>query len=511
MSIKKNKSIKLKILLVIVSFFTLLIVSTHARFVSYTNLQNEQREILNNLMIEESLTTEAYNLVNKFYAAAKDKNLIHDFYIESEKIINTLDNIEAGIKDPNSYIKFRGIRNSINNIILESNKTLNSNSILGISSKYWELLKYADFVRDNTAELILSELNYFNKISAETEKKINESIFYGNIRNILTYIVTIIATFIVISNFTKPIIELSEASKRISDGKYEHINPSIKNRNDEIGILAESLDQMVMALKEKISEIEYLNKNLEKKVKLRTKDLENANKKILNLLNLKTQFINQVAHDLRTPLTPIKALLPIITNDARCGKLKDKLRIIDNNVEYLSTLVSDTLNLSRLDTGKSEFHFENISMKKILDDSLKAIEVITKQNKVKIKNTIKTDSLIVYADKFRITEVIANIIGNSVKYMPKKKEVEISAKKKGKFTQITIKDSGIGIDKKYISKIFEEFFKIDDSRHDAAASSGLGLAICNKIIKAHGGKIWAESKGANKGTSLIFTLPNQKK
>ena len=131
--------------------------------------------------------------------------------------------------------------------------------------------------------------------------------------------------------------------------------------------------------------------------------------------------------------------------------------------------------------------------------------IVFEREKVKIKNNIKKDTSLVNIDKLRIREVLENLITNSMKFMDNKKELTFDAITDEKFLTIKIKDTGIGISKKHIKKIFEEFYKADPSRH--AHSSGLGLSICKRIIKKHGGKIWAESWGIEKGSTFYFTLP----
>jgi len=126
-----------------------------------------------------------------------------------------------------------------------------------------------------------------------------------------------------------------------------------------------------------------------------------------------------------------------------------------------------------------------------------------------VENYVET-KLSVKADMLHLEELIDNIISNAVKYSPENSCIEINAETDGDFALISVSDDGIGMTDKQISYVFDEFYKADISRHDFE-SSGLGLPICKRIVEKHGGKIWAESKGEGKGTTLYFTMPLSKK
>jgi len=112
----------------------------------------------------------------------------------------------------------------------------------------------------------------------------------------------------------------------------------------------------------------------------------------------------------------------------------------------------------------------------------------------------------VKADKLRFRELFENLASNAIKYTPKGGEtVTIDAKKEKKHVEVSVKDTGIGMNKRQIKRVFDEFYKADRSRHELE-SSGLGLSICKRIVEKHGGKIWVESKGLGKGSTFYFTL-----
>lgn len=267
--------------------------------------------------------------------------------------------------------------------------------------------------------------------------------------------------------------------------------------------IVQSFVRDISNIRKSEEKIKEFNKELEKKIKNRTQDLVEANEEIKDLLEVKTKFLNQVAHDLRTPLTPIKGLLPIIGRGIKDKEKTKMFRMIEDNVSYLSELLNDTLNISRIDSGTVQFDFKPVDIAEIVDSVLEKNQYTFKKEKVKIVNKVPKNSVVI-GDDLRLTEVLQNLIGNSLKFMPKKKLLEFTLKPGKQYLTLIIKDTGVGIKKTELGKIFDEFYKIDESRHEH--SSGLGLAICKRIIRAHKGTIWAESQGVGRGSSFHIKL-----
>ncbi|MBN2422430.1 PAS domain S-box protein [Candidatus Woesearchaeota archaeon] len=257
-------------------------------------------------------------------------------------------------------------------------------------------------------------------------------------------------------------------------------------------------------LKKMKDQLQDFNKKLEAKVNERTSQLLKANEEIKLLLERKNQFINELAHDLRTPLTPITYLVQSMKEEIKSKSILKDMEVIENNANYLKNLVEDILKLARIDNNKIEFNFEDSSMYDITQNIIKNNKITFKKLKLNFVNKVSKNTPTVHIDRLKITEVLENLVMNSTKFMKKGGTMTFSAKETGNFLQFTVKDNGQGIGKDHIDKIFEEFYKADSSRHHKG--SGLGLSICRRIIEKHEGKIWAESPGIGKGTSIIFTL-----
>jgi signal transduction histidine kinase len=171
----------------------------------------------------------------------------------------------------------------------------------------------------------------------------------------------------------------------------------------------------------------------------------------------------------------------------------------------MKNLVMKTIALAKLNSNKTKFSFEEIDLYKELNKNIIKNTYLFKENNIKIINNLRKN-IKVKIDKLRIEELFDNIFNNSVKYSGDSGKIILDAVENDHFITILIKDDGIGMNKEHINHIFDEFYKADESRHDFD-SSGLGMPICKRIVEKHGGKIWVESKGINKGTTVSFTLP----
>ena len=226
-----------------------------------------------------------------------------------------------------------------------------------------------------------------------------------------------------------------------------------------------------------------------------------------SLLKQKNDFINQLGHDLKTPLGPLINLIPLLKRKENNPKKKEILEVLHQDVELMKNLVVNTLELARLNLPKTRFTFEDINLKKEIEKIIENKKIIFNKNNIKIKNKINKKHN-VKADKQEFEVLITNLIDNSIKYNNENGEVLLESKEDNDEIIISIKDTGIGLEKKQIDNIFDEFYKADKSRHDIE-SSGLGLSICKRIVEKHNGKIWVESPGFNKGSIFYFTLPKK--
>jgi PAS domain S-box-containing protein len=265
----------------------------------------------------------------------------------------------------------------------------------------------------------------------------------------------------------------------------------IRDKNNELQMINTELTSAREALT-------ILNRDLEKKVKERTADVE-------KLLKQKDEFISQLGHDLKTPLTPLNILIPIVKEREKDPKLKELLEVISNNLQYMKNLVIKTLELAQLNSDNFKFGFEDINLSQKVRSILDMESTFFEGKNVNIQNNIPQD-ITVQVDVLQIKELFDNLVSNAIKYsQPEGVQITLDAKKKDDLIIVSIKDTGFGIESHEIEHVFDEFYKVDYSRHDIQ-STGLGLSICKRIIEKHGGRIWVESQGKGKGSTFFFTL-----
>ena len=284
------------------------------------------------------------------------------------------------------------------------------------------------------------------------------------------------------------------------------IDISLSIIKDKDGTITGSIGVIRDITKRKIAENELnkehqqlisINQNLEEIVGQRTAEVK-------NLLKQKDEFIYQLSHDLKTPLTPLNSLLPVVRKKVEDEELKKYLDLAIQNVGYMKNLVQKTITLAILNSTSVEFEIENVKIWDIIERVTKKHDNISGKNNIKIENLIVKDVMI-KADKLRFEELMDNLISNAIKYTPEGGKIEINSERQGDLMRFSVRDTGVGMTKEQSEKVFNEFYKADKSRHDFQ-SSGLGPSICKRIVDKHGGKIWVESEGLGKGSTFYFTF-----
>jgi signal transduction histidine kinase len=224
-----------------------------------------------------------------------------------------------------------------------------------------------------------------------------------------------------------------------------------------------------------------------------------------DLLKQKNMLITRLGHDLKTPLTPLVALLPMINSLAVDEKQRQLIDTCVVNANHLRGLVSKIIQLARLSTpDQPQLNLEDVRLASCVDDCIHAMAISILGHGTSIENLIPED-IVVRADPQELEVVFQNLIRNAVSYSPPGSIVSIKATSAHGCATISIRDNGVGLSEEQQLHIFDDFYKADQSRHELE-SSGLGLAICSRIIEYHGGRIWAESNGLNCGTTIYFTL-----
>lgn len=218
----------------------------------------------------------------------------------------------------------------------------------------------------------------------------------------------------------------------------------------------------------------------------------------------KDEFLSIASHELKTPLTSLKAsmqLLDVLLRDKDYELLPQFLQKSDKQVNKLMKLIDELLDVTRIDAGKMELQYEQFSAKELIET---ANEFLVISNK-KCIATDRTGAVLIHADKGRIEQVIYNFLSNAIKYSVNDEEIEVEVSVTEEHLKFTVKDKGIGIPKEKLMYIFERFYRVDESGQKATGL-GLGLYISAEIIRKHKGSITVDSE-PEKGSVFSFTIP----
>ena len=221
---------------------------------------------------------------------------------------------------------------------------------------------------------------------------------------------------------------------------------------------------------------------------------------------VRRDFISNVSHELRTPLASLKAL----TESMLGGALEDPpvarrfVNLMDTEVDNLTLLVNELLELSRIEAGKISFDFQRILPYRLLSSTCERMALQAERVGVSLDLQCPQDLPVVFADPDRMGQVMINLLHNAIKFTPKGGHIVVSASQQQETVIFAVKDTGVGIAEKDLNRIFERFYKADRAR--AGGGTGLGLSISKHMVEAHGGKIWVESQEAL-GSTFFFSLP----
>lgn len=224
------------------------------------------------------------------------------------------------------------------------------------------------------------------------------------------------------------------------------------------------------------------------------------------LETVRRDFISNVSHELRTPLASLKALAETLQEGALDDPQAARRFIIrmETEIDNLTQLVNELLELSRIESGKVPFSFHRITPFDLLKPATERMALQAERAGLELSLDCQMDLPAVFADPGRITQVLINLIHNAVKFTPPGGKLTVSAYQDGDHIVFFVRDTGVGIAGKDLNRIFERFYKADRAR--AGGGTGLGLSIARHMIESHGGYIWAESE-EQVGSTFYFTLP----
>jgi two-component system, sensor histidine kinase and response regulator len=273
-----------------------------------------------------------------------------------------------------------------------------------------------------------------------------------------------------------------------------------------------NLDEMLLRLQKVLEE-----KQRFVKLKDFADQLERTNLELRKIDSMKSEFVSVASHELRTPLAAIKNAVQLMLT-GKTGEVNENqkkfLSMAERNINRLTNILNDLLNLSRIESGKMAFKCENIELGDILELAASSLRPHAEVKSIQIDVQLPESLPTIYGDQEKIEQILTNLIGNAIKFTPDGGKILISARPPphdqkegyGQAVAISVKDTGIGIPAEHRTAIFEKFHQVEGSLRRSMSGTGLGLAITKGLVEAQQGKIVVESE-MGKGSTFTFTLP----
>ena len=346
---------------------------------------------------------------------------------------------------------------------------------------------------------------------------------------ILTLMVVLKLSYRSIRQNLEPIEMLKDGAQRIaqrdfskkveiqSGDEFEELGKAFNYATERIDIFQKKSEQANKALM-------AARDNLEKTVQERTAELSKAKKEADNANHAKTEFLANMSHELRTPLNHIIGFTELVL-DKHFGDLNKKQEEFLNDVQgsshHLLSLINDILDISKIEAGKLVFSPSIVNLRELLERSLIMVKEKSMKNSIELQLDVNGADKTIFADERKLKQIMFNLLSNAMKFTPEGGIVSVIAKRydfesrdksvafgnQNNSIMISVSDTGIGLRSDDLNRIFEPFEQIENSRSRKFQGTGLGLSLTKRLVELHGGRIWAESEGENKGSSINFIIP----
>lgn len=439
-------------------------------------------------------------MLESFYLYRKEKIIIdlyssiNELYISGDVNIQTLAsrlekleanrNIDLVIKNKNgSTIYVTSKDYSSDRIFFNRDITLNNSYIQQKlnTTPYYFVEKYYDNFLSSDFLMLIGKLDDKGYIFLRSPvESIREGISIANTFLISTTIIILffssILAFFISRKFTKPIYELNTITKKMSNldfsTKYE-----VKS-DDEIGMLGNSINILSENLETKIQQLKEANMELEK-------DIEETSK----LTEMRSQFISDVSHELKTPISLIQGYAEGLADDVITDEESRKyyINVILDEANKMSELTKGLLDLSNLEYGKNDLQIQDFDIVNLISSIVKKNEIILNEKNVTLEFDSIKSSINVSGDVFRIEQVITNYLNNAIKNIDGERIIKIFLEEKeNDLLRINISNTGKNIDIEDLTRIWVRFYKVDNSRTRNLGGSGIGLSLVRAIMNQHG-------------------------
>ncbi len=333
---------------------------------------------------------------------------------------------------------------------------------------------------------------------------------------ILALVVSIALSIIIARNVIKPLNYLTASLQQIGKGKFD--TQTLTTGPDELKKASEDVQKMTKELQmyqHKLLESEEnkkkeLESEVDKKTKqlqIMVKELDEKNKHLQDLDKAKSDFLNVVSHELKTPLTAIFAYLDIMDDSKKIfnKELLESFYAVRRNSDQLHALINNILEVSRIEAGRFELINTDMNIPQKINNIVKNLKPLADANENTMTVQIGKVPASMITDEQRFEEILNNLISNAIKFTEKGR-ITVSAQQKGDSLMVSVKDSGVGIPLNKVKNLFQTFYQVDATVSRKYGGTGLGLSITKKLVELQGGTIQVESV-EGKGSTFTFTLP----
>jgi signal transduction histidine kinase len=236
-------------------------------------------------------------------------------------------------------------------------------------------------------------------------------------------------------------------------------------------------------------------------LELRNREVEQANQ-------LKTEFLSNMSHELRSPLHTVIGFSELLAEETE-GPLNEKQKRFISHIHkdslHLLDLINDLLDLSKIEAGRFELRQEAFHIGAVIEEGLSSVRPRATAKSVEIRTDVSIPTP-VFADRVRFKQILHNLLTNAIKFTPDGGKVWVEAAPRDRFAEVSVSDTGIGIPEDQRQSVFDKFYQVCAAAAGALEGTGLGLAITKRLVEQHGGTIWVSSEPGS-GSSFIFTIP----
>jgi signal transduction histidine kinase/DNA-binding response OmpR family regulator len=306
---------------------------------------------------------------------------------------------------------------------------------------------------------------------------------------------------------SKPITDLAAFARIVSRDRNFSVRAAPNGERGELAILIDAFNEMLAQIQQSEAALLQSHDQLDQRVKDRTAELETAKEEVERASKFKDQFLSTMSHELRTPLNAVLGFSDLLA-DPRYGPLNERQQRYVNHIHtggnHLLKLISDILDLSKIEAGRMEIVREDVAVAPMLSEVLNALQPLADKKSQRLVQQGEAN-LYARADATRFKQVLMNLVGNAIKFTPDGGRIELAARQAGGQVRVEVRDNGPGIPPEDQQRIFEAFYRRAQAGV-AIEGTGLGLAITERLVQMHGSQLQIESE-PGKGTCFHFSLP----